>query len=505
MTDEAGRPGPGALSHATATVGAMGKQNRARRAAKARARQSARRDADARQARSSRAAGPTGGPEPFATDDRSRRSEPQRATDALLSAAHAQAGSNRRIRASEDLLSMSAPVVDRAAEELALTGVSAAWGGGWQPSELARHLRLRGSSAATGRLGRTAIAADHAGRSSSTLDARWAAQVQAMELPDGVRARGWIRRWSDEERIDRSATLDTVVDLLGILVALRRIEQLLPPPGSAADPSRSGRTDGTGGPTGTSPSEGTELDPLLEKIRNLLAKAESTTFEAEATALTAKAQELMTRHAVDAAALHAGDDTDSELAPVAIRIPIDAPYTDAKSLLLQTVALASRCRSVHDPDLDLSTVVGFPDDVAIVEVLFTSLLVQAQTALTDAARHAPPGTRTRSQSYRSAFLLSYTHRIGDRLEEINQHVIDQATIDHGGSFLPVLRSRSDRVEDHMRAMFTTMTSKPVRGGYDRAGWASGQLAADRAAINLADLEQADPTTTGSPRPVKELT
>ena len=349
MTDEAGRPGPGALSHATATVGPMGKQNRARRAAKARARQSARRDADARQAMSSRAAGPTGGPEPFATDDRSRRSEPQRATDALLSAAHAQVGSSRRIRASEDLLSMSAPVVDRAAEELALTGVSAAWGGGWQPNELARHLRLRGCSAATGRLGRTAIAADHAGRSSSTLDSRWAAQVQAMELPDGVRARGWIRRWSDEERIDRSATLDTVVDLLGILVALRRIEQLLPPPGSAADPSRSGRTDGTGGPTGTSPSEGTELDPLLEKIRNLLAKAESTTFEAEATALTAKAQELMTRHAVDAAALHAGDDTDGELAPVAIRIPIDAPYTDAKSLLLQTVALASRCRSVLSP------------------------------------------------------------------------------------------------------------------------------------------------------------
>jgi len=495
MTDEAGRPGPGALSHATATVGAMGKQNRARRAAKARARQSARRDADARQARSSRAAGPTGGPEPFATDDRSRRSEPQRATDALLSAAHAQAGSNRRIRASEDLLSMSAPVVDRAAEELALTGVSAAWGGGWQPSELARHLRLRGSSAATGRLGRTAIAADHAGRSSSTLDARWAAQVQAMELPDGVRARGWIRRWSDDESLDRSATLDTVVDLLSILVALRRIEQLIPPPGAAGGSSA----------TGFGSAEGGELDPLLEKIRNLLAKAESTTFEAEATALTAKAQELMTRHAVDAAALHAGDDTDGELAPVAIRIPIDAPYTDAKSLLLQTVALASRCRSVHDPDLDLSTVVGFPDDVAIVEVLFTSLLVQAQTALTDAARHAPPGTRTRSQSYRSAFLLSYTHRIGDRLEEINQHVIDQATIDHGGSFLPVLRSRSDRVEDHMRAMFTTMTSKPVRGGYDRAGWASGQLAADRAAINLADLEQADPTTTGSPRPVKELT
>ena len=69
----------------------------------------------------------------------------------------------------------------------------------------------------------------------------------------------------------------------------------------------------------------------------------------------------------------------------------------------------------------------------------------------------------------------------------------------------MVRSRSDRVQDHLRNMFGEMTSTPLRSGYDRAGWASGQLAADRAAINLADLEQADPTTTGSPRPVKELT
>ena len=37
---------------------------------------------------------------------------------------------------------------------------------------------------------------------------------------------------------------------------------------------------------------------MLERVRALLAKAESTTFPEEADALTAKAQQLMTRHAL---------------------------------------------------------------------------------------------------------------------------------------------------------------------------------------------------------------
>lgn len=60
-------------------------------------------------------------------------------------------------------------------------------------------------------------------------------------------------------------------------------------------------------------------------------------------------------------------------------------------------------------------------------------------------------------------------------------------------------------------MFGEMTSTPLRGGYDRAGWQSGRLAADQAAINLADLEGADSTPAAhsqhsdSSEPVGELT
>ena len=48
-----------------------------------------------------------------------------------------------------------------------------------------------------------------------------------------------------------------------------------------------------------------------------------------------------------------------------------------------------------------------PSDLAAVELLFTSLLVQAQTALMRA-----PGS---SRSYRSSFLFAYAARIGERL------------------------------------------------------------------------------------------
>ena len=55
----------------------------------------------------------------------------------------------------------------------------------------------------------------------------------------------------------------------------------------------------------------------------------------------------------------------------------------------------------------MSAVVGFAADVAATEVLFTSLLVQAQTAMQAAAATAPAGARTRSRSFRSAFLVAY--------------------------------------------------------------------------------------------------
>lgn len=445
----------------------MGKQNKARRAAKARARRS-----------------PPGGWaraqwRPFDhAHERPPITESELAAELLRMAAELRhRGDRDEHTASDELARLDPTIVHRAAERLLLDLVARLWADGWQPAELLRQGR-RALSTGGSRLVALTVAVDNADRRASTLDRRWAAQVESLDLPPADGRSGWVRRRANEEG-DRGADgLSLLVDVLAAMTILPKLELLLPPPGSA---EARDRRRSAGGPEPTAMS-----DPILAKVRALLAKAESTEFEAEATAFTAKAQELMTRHAVDAAMVQGAGRRDGE-APVVIRVPVDAPYADIKSLLLQTVADAGRCRSVFLDGLAMSSVIGFAADLAAVELLFTSLLLQAQTALADAARTAPAGTRTRSQRYRSAFLVAYTHRIGDRLAEINDAVYAEAEAERGASFLPVLRSRAEAVDDVMAERFSTVSRSRVRGGYDAAGWASGRLAADHARLGSGEV------------------
>ncbi len=374
-------------------------------------------------------------------------------------------------------------VVDHVAEQLVLAEVAATWTRGWQPSELLRQGRLGCHSASAARLIALAIAVDHAGRRSVNLHHEWVAQIESLTLPRVVPGAGLAGQWAAEERLDRTEAVIAFADVLANMRRLPGLDVLLPPPGT-----------GEGAPITSQffdrlSERGGHADPLLARIRNLLAKAESSTFEAEAMAFTAKAQELMTRHAIDAAFVTAGARGSHEQ-PSALRFPVDAPYVDAKSFLLHTVAKAGRCRAVFHPDWAFSTVVGFPSDLALVELLFTSLLVQAQTAMVDAARVAHDGTRARSKGFRSSFLTAYTARIGERLDEINAAVYAQVATEQSADFLPVLRSRSAAIDGFIADRFGTLSSKRRHRSFDAAGWASGIDAAERARLTSGDLTSA---------------
>lgn len=380
-------------------------------------------------------------------------------------------------RATARLCALDASVVNNAVERRVLKSVASAWSNGWQPSELVRQVR-RSTDARTATFALIAIATEHARWRATAIDPRWSAQLAELDLPHVDESRGWISEWARNEHASRPEEVDMFVALLRGLV-VTPIPILIPPPGT--QPGDDWIIDLT---VKTN-------DPILNRVRALLAQAESTQFEAEAETFTAKAQQLMTRHAIDMVMISAGSRRSER--PASIRISIDDPYTEAKSMLLHVVAESARCRAVFHPGLAMSSVVGFAYDLDATETLFTSLLVQAQVAMRAAAAHAPPGTRARSRAFRSAFLMAYADRVAERLAEINEWVVADAEAETGRDIMPVLAERSSVVEETVGAMFGRLGRSKIRRGFDAAGWASGRMAADRARLNRGDIDQPIPT------------
>lgn len=248
---------------------------------------------------------------------------------------------------------------------------------------------------------------------------------------------------------------------------------------------------------------------MLDRVRALLAKAESTAFPAEAEAYTAKAQALVARHSLDEALLRARAG-EQALVPFARRIGVDHPYEGEKAALLDAVARANRCHPVWSPDLGFVTVFGYDADVDAVDLLYCSLVVQANRAM---ARAEPPGGkagRARLKTFRQSFLVAYAARIGERLAAAADSALADATgaaagaaggadetgSDESGSdesgagggvpavdLLPVLASRDERIRETMREVFPhTVRSRGARVD-SLEGWDSGRAAADRAALS----------------------
>ncbi len=219
---------------------------------------------------------------------------------------------------------------------------------------------------------------------------------------------------------------------------------------------------------------------VLEKVRALLAKAESTTFPEEAEALSAKAQELMARHAIDSAMVAAGAGAGD--GPTGVRVPVDDPYAGAKSILLSEVAAANRCRAVWSKGFAFSTLLGFESDLDFVDVLYTSLLVQATSAMVAAGSQVDRSGRSRTRSFRQAFLLAYATRIGQRLREAEAAGRAAAAEEYGEALLPVLADRSAAVRAAEAEAFPHLVSRSVSIS-NAAGWAAGKAAADLASLS----------------------
>lgn len=344
--------------------------------------------------------------------------------------------------------------------------VSHLWTGGWQPAVLDRVVE-RELERDDVTLLRCALAAESEAYESLGREVApdWMSQLDAVEA---------IRWWSPDQpylvQLDGSwaDVLRVAVRVMNVLGSVPELPVLAPPPSMwHSGMAMAGRSN--------LPSA------LLEKVRALLAKAESTTFDAEADAFTAKAQELMTRHRIDRAVLESAACTDEN--PTGRRLFIDDPYADSKAMLLQAICSANGGHAVWSKGMGFSTVFAFAHELDIIEDLFTSLLVQATAALQREGSKRDRRGRSRTTRFRRSFLVAFATRIGHRLAEAADSTVAEAEAETGRSLVPVLASRADAAHDAAVRAFPEL-GKFSPAATDREGWYAGTLFGDQADLGV---------------------
>ena len=390
--------------------------------------------------------------------------------DQLFAGAYAaRAGDDATVHLAVERLAERRPVAVAAEVGVHLEQqVRFCWEHGWQPLDFDRAARRELGKTEAGLL-RAVIAAEAAGYEElgSRVAPGWMSQLERI---------GATRAWEDQHRpyllqlgVAWPEVLASAVRVMGFLFGLPVIERLVDPPSRW-------RKGGAAVAAGSLPAS------VLERVRALLAKAESTTFDAEADAFTAKAQELMARHRIDRAVIAARGESRAD-EPVGRRVGLDDPYVEAKAALLATIAGANGSRAVWSKNMGFSTLFGFASDLDAIEELFTSLLVQVAAALRrEGSKHDRAG-RSRTTRFRRSFLVAFATRIGQRLREAVDATVDAVSDETGTALVPVLASRDEAVRAAADAAF------PEAGAFspaasDGEGWYAGTLFGDRADLAL---------------------
>ena len=176
--------------------------------------------------------------------------------------------------------------LDVAADIAMNEAISAAWRHGWQPSDLHEIARRRLKPAEIRYLDE-AIVSECRRYAAATLHPDWRADIARLSAAVGSSAQPpQMWRWAASNAVDQRDGLAVVLKLLNLLGRLPALEVILPLPGAHRQ-------------TATAVTVADEK--ALGRVRALLAKAEATEYPDEAEALSAKAQDLMSRYSLNEA------------------------------------------------------------------------------------------------------------------------------------------------------------------------------------------------------------
>jgi hypothetical protein len=219
----------------------------------------------------------------------------------------------------------------------------------------------------------------------------------------------------------------------------------------------------------------------VEKIRKLLAKADRAGTVEEAEAFAAKAQELMSKWAIDQALLREKEHRTSEIVTRTIIVAQSNRHAD--------IVLAGEIADANDLFLVQNAnnyqpyvkVTGFIEDIESFQLLFTSLLIQLSLAQRKAVRDDYESWQPKSRFVRS-FRVGFAREVGDRLIAARGRVVAE----YGGDdLLPVLARKKDAVDAAADELYGDSLRRGRGTSVSAAGVAAGRRAGSTADVGFS--------------------
>lgn len=227
----------------------------------------------------------------------------------------------------------------------------------------------------------------------------------------------------------------------------------------------------------------------LKLITKLLAKAESTPFPAEAQTFQEHAERLMVRYGIQQAAIdaEAGKAGKPQELMVEDRFELGGQYRVGQARGFIAVASAFDTVKVLQATTQTKKVIyliGAESDVAQIRRLFSSLLLQLDTAMASwwvAYPYKPHLSAHEKTLERRQFQLGFLVTVANRLRALYQ---EQAVAGEPGNQL-VLASRRERADEHAYELYPdvrNVRSQAMAYGSSTAH-AAGSTAGQRATVN----------------------
>ena len=240
-------------------------------------------------------------------------------------------------------------------------------------------------------------------------------------------------------------------------------------------------------------------DKLLTRVGDLLAKAEATDSDEEASALVAKAQQLATTHSLDlAVARQQRERASRREEPTQRTVTIGPPGARGAGHLIRLFTTIGRandvvCDIAHNNSYVIAY--GFPSDVDVTEALYLSLASQMAGAADAAIRRgehkdAPyyserTGTwRTDARVFRTSFYRGFVEAVGERLTAAREDAAARHAGDADSSGALVLQRKGDEVRAYYRTASDARGSwrGPARRSSSRTAARAGKQAGQRARL-----------------------